>query len=61
VEKKNLGKEKQVLGNANQLSGNVGRLSGKANLVTELGSGKAKPGPSYGYRCYELNCEVVAV
>jgi hypothetical protein len=39
--------EKPVLGNTNQLSGNVDRLSGKANLGTELGSGKAEPGPRY--------------
>jgi hypothetical protein len=41
-------KEKLVLGNANQLSGDVDRLSGKANPGTELGSGKAELGPSYG-------------
>jgi hypothetical protein len=43
------GKEKPVLGNTNQLPGNVDRLSGKADPGTELGSGKAEPGPSY--RC----------
>jgi hypothetical protein len=42
-------KEKLVLGNANQLSGNMDWLSGKADPGTELGSGKAKLGPSY--RC----------
>jgi hypothetical protein len=41
-------KEKQVLGNANQLPGNIDWLSGKADLETELSSGKAEPGPSYG-------------
>jgi hypothetical protein len=44
-----LGKERPVLGNANQLLGNKDRLSGKADPATELGSSKAKPGPSF--RC----------
>jgi hypothetical protein len=40
--------ENLILGNANQLPGNIDRLSGKADLGTEVGSGKAEPGPSYG-------------
>jgi hypothetical protein len=47
------GKEKPVLGNGNQLPGNVDRLLGKADKGTELGSGKAEPGLSYGCGLWE--------
>jgi hypothetical protein len=46
-------KEKPVPGNANYLPGNVDRLSGKADPRTELGLGKAEPGPSYGCVLWE--------
>jgi ribonuclease HI len=42
------GKKKPVLGNANQLPGNIDQTLGQADLGTEPGSGKAKPGLSYG-------------
>jgi hypothetical protein len=37
-----------VLGNANQLPGNIDQLSRKADPKTELSSGKAELGLSYG-------------
>jgi hypothetical protein len=46
-------KEKLVLGNANQLPSNEDRLSGKADPEIEPSSGKAEPGPSYGYGLWE--------
>jgi hypothetical protein len=42
------GKEKPFLGNAIQLLGNIDRLWGKEDPGTELGSGKAELGPTYG-------------
>jgi hypothetical protein len=42
------GKEKPFLGNAIQLPGNIDRLWGKEDPGTELGSGKAELGPTYG-------------
>jgi hypothetical protein len=42
------GKEKLVLGNVNQLPSNIDRLLGKVDPETELSSGKAELGPSYG-------------
>jgi hypothetical protein len=42
------GKKKPVLGNANQLPGNIDQTLGQVDLGTEPGSGKAKPGLSYG-------------